>query len=87
MIDTAVIHHQMREHGELRFAPELRLRLAKVAATPEDRQRLKVKITQHVPEAAPPAGVTDIARGEPASPATSPDANNVTSSTPNASLL
>lgn len=62
MIDTAVLHHQMWEHGELRHAPELRLRLAKVAATPEDRQRMKVKISQHIPEAAAtPAGVSNLA--------------------------
>lgn len=61
LIDTAMLHHRLWAHGELRHAAEIRLRMAKVAATPEDRQRMKVKIAQHVPEAPEvPAGVSDI---------------------------
>ena len=62
LLDTAVLHHRLWAHGEYRHAPELRLRLAKVAATPEDRQRMKVKIAEHVPGSAPtPAKVSDMA--------------------------
>ena len=61
MIDTAVLHHDMWQHGELKHAAELRLRLAKIGITPEDRQRLKVRITQRVEAPQAPAGVADIA--------------------------
>lgn len=62
LLDTAVLHHRLWAHGEYRHAPELRLRLAKIAATPEDRQRMKVKIAERVPGSIPaPANVSDIA--------------------------
>ena len=62
LVDTAMLHHRMWAHGEYRHAAELRLRLAKVAATPEDRQRMKIKIADHVPEStSTPANVSDIA--------------------------
>jgi hypothetical protein len=62
LVDTAALHHRFWAYGELKHAAEIRLRLAKVAATPEDRQRMKVKIAQHVPGSTPtPANVSDIA--------------------------
>lgn len=61
MVDTVVLHHMMWQHQEHRFAPELRLRLAKVAATPEDRQRLKIRVTQPVDTTEPAPGVANIA--------------------------
>ncbi len=61
LIDTALMHHTMWTKGRWEFANELRLRLAKYGATPEDRMRLKIKVTTSTsvaPVAA--AGVTDI---------------------------
>lgn len=45
LIDTALMHHTMWSKGRWEFASEVRLRVAKYGATPEDRLRLKVKIT------------------------------------------
>jgi len=44
LIDTALMHHVMWTKGRWEFASEVRLRVAKFGATPEDRMRLKVKI-------------------------------------------
>jgi hypothetical protein len=44
-LDTARIHHQMWHDSRWDLASEIRLRAAKFAITPEDRQRLKIKIT------------------------------------------
>lgn len=44
LLDTALMHHTMWTKGRWEFASELRLRVAKYGATPEDRQRLKVKV-------------------------------------------
>lgn len=60
MVDSMILHHRLWAHGEYRHAAELRLRLSKVAATPEDRQRMKVKIAKTVPETVTPAGVADL---------------------------
>lgn len=64
LIDTALMHHKMWQNGRWDFAAELRLRLAKYGATPEDKMRLRVKVTVPSP-AAPQVGdvegkVTDI---------------------------
>lgn len=61
LVDTALMHNAMWTNGRWEFAAELRLRLAKYGATPEDRMRLKIKVTTPG-SAAPvaPAGVTDI---------------------------
>lgn len=69
LLDTALMHHTMWTKGRWEFASEVRLRLAKFAATPEDRMRLKLKVKTPVdkPEKkqAPPAStdgtVSDIA--------------------------
>lgn len=53
LLDTALMHHTMWTKGRWEFASELRLRVAKYGATPEDRMRLKIKI--EAPAATPPA--------------------------------
>ena len=42
IMDTAVLHGAYWS-GELKHAPELRLRVAKFGATPEDRARLRIQ--------------------------------------------
>lgn len=64
LVDTALMHHTMWTKGRWEFASELRLRVAKYGATPEDRMRLKIKIEASgspapAARAAGP-GVTDI---------------------------
>lgn len=67
--DTALMHTVMWNKGRWEFASEVRLRLAKYGATPEDRMRLKIKIKTPldgpVKKSAPPAStdgtVSDIA--------------------------
>lgn len=44
LIDTALMHHTMWTRGKWEFASELRIRVAKYGATPEDRMRLKIKV-------------------------------------------
>lgn len=46
LVDTALMHHTMWSKGRWEFAAEVRLRVSKFGATPEDRQRLKVKVTR-----------------------------------------
>lgn len=41
LLDTALLHARVWQ-GEFRFASELRLRVAKFGATPEDRARLRI---------------------------------------------
>lgn len=64
LIDTALMHHTMWTKGRWEFASEVRLRVAKFGATPEDRMRLKIKIEAPTPtiaaSAKPPSKVTDI---------------------------
>lgn len=45
LLDTALMHHTMWAKGRWEFAAELRLRAAKFGATPEDRARLRMKVT------------------------------------------
>lgn len=45
LLDTAVIHARLW-NGEATAAPELRLRVAKFGATPEDRARLRMQFAQ-----------------------------------------
>lgn len=70
LIDTALMHHTMWTKGKWEHASEVRLRVAKFGATPEDRMRLKVKITagprtgdgdRTTSSQQQPAGVTSIA--------------------------
>lgn len=46
LVDTALMHHTMWSKGRWEFAAELRLRAAKFGATPEDRARLRMKVTE-----------------------------------------
>jgi hypothetical protein len=45
LIDTALMHHTMWLKGRWEFASELRLRAGKFGATPEDRARLRLQVT------------------------------------------
>ena len=45
LVDTMLMHHTMWAAGRWEFASEVRLRLAKYGATPEDRLRLRLKVT------------------------------------------
>jgi hypothetical protein len=47
LLDTALLHNELWA-GNTGVAAELRLRVAKFGATPEDRLRLKVEITDEV---------------------------------------
>lgn len=51
LLDTALMHHSMWANQRWDFAAEVRLRVAKFGATPEDRARLKFEI--EVPELYP----------------------------------
>jgi ribosomal protein L31E len=42
LIDTALMHHAMWSRGQWTLAAEVRLRVAKFGATPEDRARLRI---------------------------------------------
>lgn len=45
MVDTAMMHSAMW-NGEMKMAAEVRIRVAKFGATPEDRLRLKVQVDE-----------------------------------------
>lgn len=45
LLDTAVIHSAFWA-GDMKLAGELRLRVAKFGATPEDRARLRIQFAQ-----------------------------------------
>jgi len=42
LLDTALMHHAMWSKGQWTLAAEVRLRVAKFGATPEDRARLRM---------------------------------------------
>ena len=42
LLDTALMHHAMWSKGQWTLAAEVRLRVAKYGATPEDRARLRM---------------------------------------------
>lgn len=42
LLDTALMHHAMWSNGQWTLAAEVRLRVAKFGATPEDRARLRM---------------------------------------------
>lgn len=48
LLDTALMHHTMWAKGKWEYSAEVRLRVAKFGATPEDRLRLKLEV--EVPE-------------------------------------
>jgi hypothetical protein len=66
LVDTALLHHIFWSKGRWEYASEIRLRLAKIGITPEDRMRLKIKVTTPTEDAkrpaqAGPGSVSDIA--------------------------
>lgn len=46
LMDTALMHHAMWEKGQWTLAAEVRLRVAKYGATPEDRARLRMHFAE-----------------------------------------
>lgn len=44
LLDTALLHHQYWSNGRWEFANELRMREAKLGATPKDRADLKFEV-------------------------------------------
>jgi hypothetical protein len=64
LLDTALMHHQMWSNGKWEFAAEIRLRVAKFGATPEDRLRLKQEIEAPVPEVGSKAGTNVMSLNE-----------------------
>ena len=50
LLDTALMHHHMWQNGRWDFASEVRLRVAKFGATPEDRLRLHLEIDEQIME-------------------------------------
>lgn len=55
LLDTALIHARLWS-GELSAAAELRLRVAKFGATPEDRARLRMQFAQVTEHGERPGG-------------------------------
>jgi len=53
LLETAMLHARFWE-GDTSLAGELRLRVAKFGATPEDRMRLKMSIVEATTKAVPP---------------------------------
>lgn len=64
LLDTAVMHHAMYSEGEWKLGTEIRIRVAKFGATPEDRMRLKLQVetpdSAKKPRPAAAGSVTDI---------------------------
>ena len=56
LLDTALLHHQMWENGRWELFAEVRYRVSKFGATPEDRARLKIEVSVAAPEAHSAAG-------------------------------
>jgi hypothetical protein len=57
LIDTAMLHSEMW-NGETKHAAEIRLRVGKLAGTPEDRLRLRIQVDDEVAAVKPKAKVT-----------------------------
>lgn len=51
LLETALIHHTMWKNGRWEFASEVRMRTAKLGATPADRKALRLDI--EIPEVFP----------------------------------
>jgi hypothetical protein len=65
LLDTALMHHAMWSKGQWTLAAEVRLRVAKFGATPEDRARLRMVFAgggQAEPAEDAPAGTPSPAR-------------------------
>jgi len=46
LLDTALLHAKVWGEGDMKLLPELRLRVAKMGATSEDRARLRITYAQ-----------------------------------------
>lgn len=46
LLDTALLHARLWRDGDIRVLPELRIRVAKFGATPEDRARLRMQFAE-----------------------------------------
>jgi hypothetical protein len=53
LLDTALLHSEMW-NGEAKHAAEIRLRVGKLAGTPEDRLRLRIEVDTEVADAVKP---------------------------------
>lgn len=64
LMDTAILHSRLWR-GDIRVAPELRLRVANFGATPADRARLRITFAQadQIEDKAPPKTSTRVRRG------------------------
>lgn len=63
LLDTALMHHAMWSKGQWTLAAEVRLRVAKFGATPEDRARLRMQFADaDAKDAARPEDTTTPAR-------------------------
>ena len=58
LIDTAFLHTEMW-NGSPGLAAEIRLRVGKLAGTPEDRLRLRMQVETEAKEAAAPRAMND----------------------------
>jgi hypothetical protein len=58
LIDTAMLHTEMW-NGSPGLAAEIRLRVGKLAGTPEDRLRLRIQVDTEAKEAAAPRPMND----------------------------
>ena len=58
LIDTAMLHTQMWD-GNPGLAAEIRLRVGKLAGTPEDRLRLRIQVDTEAKEASTPRSMND----------------------------
>ena len=46
LMDTAILHHMLWSMGDTSVLSELRIRVAKFGATPDDRARLRIQFAQ-----------------------------------------
>jgi hypothetical protein len=53
LLDTALLHSEMW-NGEAKHAAEIRLRVGKLAGTPEDRLRLRIEVDTEVADSVKP---------------------------------
>ena len=58
LIDTAMLHSEMW-NGNPGLAAEIRLRVGKLAGTPEDRLRLRIQVETEAKEASTPRTMSD----------------------------
>lgn len=61
LLDTAMLHSQMWQ-GDSKHAAEIRLRVGKLAGTPEDRLRLRMEVDTEAAQAPRPARMSKARR-------------------------